>query len=96
MTRTVAVNDKMQSGYIYYRTELIGRNFATGFTPELTPRQMLALGVFGGKDMTDCRGEFPASWFVHARLCTERHDPRLSYFGVNASQSLADGRRSGE
>ena len=56
---------------------------------------MLELGVFGGKYMTDCRGEFPASWFAGAKLCAERHDPRLNYFGVNASQSLAVWRRNG-
>ena len=95
MTRTVVVNDKMQKGYIYHRTEPVGRNFAPGFTPELTPKQMLALGVFGGKYMTDCRDEFPASWFARARLCAERHDPRLNHFGVNASQSLAEWRRKG-
>ena len=50
---------------------------------------MLKLGVFGGKYMTDCRDEFPASWFTGARLCAERHDPRLNFFGVNASQSLS-------
>ena len=54
-----------------------------------------ALGVFGGKYMTDCRDEFPASWFAHAKLCHERHDPRLNDFGVNASQSLAEWRRKG-
>ena len=60
----VVVNDTMQSEYVYFRTEPPGRNFALAFTPELTPKQMLRLGVFGGKYMTDCREEFPASWFA--------------------------------
>jgi hypothetical protein len=93
--RKVIVNDKMQRGYVYYRTEPVGRNFAPGFNPELTPKEMLALGVFGGRYMTDCRAEFPASWFIRARLCPERHDPRLNFFKVNASQSLATWRRKG-
>ena len=91
----VVVNDKMQHEYVYYRSEPVGRNFAPEFRPELTPKEMLQLGVFGGKYMTDCRREFPASWFVGAKLCAERHDPRLNYFGVNASQSLAIWRRKG-
>jgi hypothetical protein len=95
MKHRVVVNDKMQRGYVYYRTEPIGRNFAPDFHPQLTPKQMLALGVFGGKYMTDCGGEFPASWFRRARLCAERHDPRLNFFGVNASQPLAVWRRHG-
>ena len=95
MRKKVVVHDRMQHGYVYYRTERPGRNFASGFTPDLTPKQMLALGVFGGKYMTDCRPEFPASWFRSAKLCAERHDPRLNYFGVNASQSLAEWRRKG-
>ena len=95
MKRKVVVHDRMQSGYVYYRTEPVGRNFAEGFNPELTPRQLLQLGVFGGKYMTDCRREFPASWFARARLSATRHDPRLNCFGVNASQSLAVWRRNG-
>jgi len=91
--KKVTVNDRMQRGYVYYRTEPIGRNFAPGFTPELTPAQMLRLGVFGGKYLTDCRAEFPSRWFVGARLCAQKHDPRLNYFGVNASQTLAVWRR---
>ena len=95
MKRRVVVNDRMQHGYSYYRTEPIGRHFDPLFRPALTPKQMLQLGVFGGKYMTDCRAEFPASWFAHAKLCAARHDPKLNYFGVNASQSLATWRRNG-
>jgi hypothetical protein len=91
----VVVNDLMQQGYVYYRIELPGRNFDPLFTPQLTPKQMLELGVFGGKYMTDCRDEFPASWFRHAKLCPDRHDPRLNYFGVNASQSRGTWWRNG-
>lgn len=91
----VVVRDVMQSGYVYYRTEPIGRNFADGFEPQLTPKEMLTLGVFGGRYMTDCRDEFPASWFARAKLCSERHDPALNYFGVNASLPLAQWRRKG-
>ena len=95
MKRKVVVNDNMQRGYVYYRTEPVGRNFAPEFRPELTPKRMLQLGVFGGKYMTDCRGEFPASWFARAKLCRERHDARLNRFGVYASQPLAVWRRKG-
>lgn len=95
MRRTVLVNDKMQKNYRYELTEPAGRNFHPGFRPELTPPQMLALGVFGGKYMTDCRKEFPASWFKKAKLCSTRHDARLNYFGVNASQPLSVWRRKG-
>ena len=56
---------------------------------------MLELGVFGGKYMTDCRDEFPAEWFAHAKLCPERHDPALNFFGVNASQPLSVWREKG-
>ena len=95
MKRKVIVNDRMQTGYVYWRTEPVGRNFARGFLPQLTPGQMLHLGVFGGKYTTDCRAEFPRNWFRGAKLCATRHDPRLNCFGVNASQSLAVWRRMG-
>ena len=93
--RRVVVNDKMQRGYTYQLIEPAGRNFDDGFEPELTPRELLALGVFGGKYMTDCRAEFPASWFRRAKLSPERHDPALNYFGVNASQPLSVWRKNG-
>ncbi len=94
-SRRVVVNDVMQTGYVYVCTQPIGQISHREFQPELTPKQMLELGVFGGKYMTDCLAEFPAAWFENARLCAERHDPALNYFGVNASQPLAEWRRKG-
>src|SRR5690348_10202016 len=69
----VEVDDRMQRDYAYQLTEPAGRNFHADFRPELTPKEMLALGVFGGKYMTDCRDEYPEDWFEEARLCPERH-----------------------
>ena len=92
---TVIVNDKMQRRFRYLRTEPAGKRFDPGFKPELTPKQMLRLGVFGGKYMTDCRKEFPADWFSRAKLCSERHDPKLNYFRVNASKPLRYWRERG-
>jgi hypothetical protein len=93
--RKVVVDDLMQTGYVYRCTEPVGRNFAPGFAPELTPQEMLALGVFGGKYMTDCRAEFPKSWFRRAKLAVGDRDASLNYFGVNASQPLSEWRRKG-
>ena len=66
--RTIIVNDRMQQGYRYVLVAPVGRNFDPDFHPELTPPEMLRLGVFGGKYLTDCRDEFPTSWFKHAKL----------------------------
>lgn len=87
MKKKVQINDKMQSGY-YYLTEPIGENFDPEFKPELTPKEMLELGVFGGKYMTDCRDEFPSSWYKNAKLSPEIKNPKLNFFKVDASLSL--------
>lgn len=86
--KKVVVNDLMQKNYSYKLTEPAGRNFHEEFNPELTPKQLLKLGVFGGKYMTDCKDEFPKSWFKQAKLCHEEHKAELNYFNINASKSL--------
>ena len=93
--KTITVNDRMQKSYTYILTETEGKNFDPDFRPELTPKEMLALGVFGGKYMTDCIDEFPTDWFADAKLCHYKHDPSLNYFGVNASQPLSVWRAKG-
>lgn len=94
-SKKVVVHDRMQQGYVYYLTEPEGGNFDPSFRPDLTPAEMLSLGVFGGRYMTDCRQEFPAGWFEAAKLCPAFHDPTLNYFGVNASQPLSYWRHQG-
>ena len=91
----VIERDLMQMGYVYFLTEQVAKNFHSEFRPQLSPKEMLKLGVFGGKYMSDCTEEFPVDWFEKARLCSEIHDPKLNYFGVNASQTLAEWRRKG-
>ena len=91
----VVEKDLMQIGYVYFLTEQVAKNFHSEFRPQLSPKEMLKLGVFGGKYMSDCTEEFPVDWFKKARLCSEIHDPKLNYFGVNASQTLAEWRRKG-
>lgn len=86
---TITVNDTMQQGYRYALTEAMGENFHPEFKPELTPAQLLEMGVFGGKYMTDCRGEFPTAWFEKAKLSPERRNPKLNFFGVDASKPLS-------
>lgn len=93
--KTITVNDRMQKSYTYILPETEGKNFDPDFRPELTPKEMLALGVFGGKYMTDCTDEFPTDWFADAKLCHYKHDPSLNYFGVNASQPLSVWRAKG-
>ncbi len=91
--KKVVVSDMMQSNYTYYLTEATGKNFHAEFNPEITPKEMLELGVFGGKYMTDCSNEFPKSWYKNAKLCHKFHDPKLNFFGVNASKPLAYWRK---
>ena len=91
----IQVNDLMQKGYSYVLTEPIGRNFDSKFQPELTPKKLLELGIFGGKYMTDCTQEFPPDWFDKAQLCPDYHNADLNFFGVNVSQPLSEWIRKG-
>jgi hypothetical protein len=93
--KRIVVNDKMQSGYEYELSEPEGENFDPEFKPELTPKEMLELGVFGGKYITDSRSEFPADWFKQAKLSPEEFDNSLNYFQIAASQPLSVWREKG-
>ena len=94
--KTITVNDSFQSGYSYQLIENAGENFDADFEPDLTPCQMLAMGVFGGKYLTDCQAEFPRAWFTSARLAKgQAPDANLNFFGVHASKPLAYWREKG-
>lgn len=95
MNKRIVVNDKMQSDFSYLLSEPMGKNFDEGFEPELTPKEMLELGVFGGRYMTDCRDEFPKEWFEGAKLDPDGPDKNLNYFKIHASQPLSVWRKKG-
>lgn len=86
--KIVTVNDKMQQNYHYVLTEHEGKNLDPEFKPELTPAEMLKLGVFCGKYMTDCGNEFPASWYKNAKLSPKKPNCELNFFKLKASQPL--------
>jgi len=93
--KKIIVNDKMQENYEYTLSEPEGKNFDLEFKPELTPKEMLELGVFGGKYMTDTQEEFPSEWFTHAKLSPKKADPSLNYFQIVASQPLSMWQKKG-
>lgn len=98
MAKTIRVSDKMQKRYTYILTAPMGKNFDPSFSPQLTPKEMLELGVFGGVYMRDCIKEFPKSWFSKAKFAPKnikRHVPEINYFKINASQPLSVWKEKG-
>lgn len=65
------------------------------FSPHLSPKEMLALGVFGGWYFEGRHDEFPADWFTGAKLSSGGFNASLNCFGVAAGQSREEWRRKG-
>lgn len=98
MKRTITITDKFQKNFKYQLTEPVGKNFDPEFKPDFTPKQMLAMGVFGGVYMRDCTKEFPKDWFTKAKFAPKEVKKPLAsinYFGVNASQPLCVWKEKG-
>jgi len=90
----IIVSDTMQRNYHYRLVAPLGREFHADFQPHFSPSEMLAMGVFEGKYLNDCRGEFPRSWFSKAKI-SEQPDPALNYFGIKSRQSLSVWKEKG-
>jgi hypothetical protein len=95
MKRIVIVNDRFQTDYHYERVVRPGEDFDLDFTPDLSPAEMLALGIFSGVYMNDCQDEFPKQWFEKARISNHGPDVLCNFFEIKASQPLSVWRQKG-
>jgi len=94
--KTVHVNEAYQTGYSYTLTCKSGEDFNPDFEPQLTPKQMLQLGIFSGNYFNEVPQEFPADWFKGVTLVAPGHpDATLNYFKVHASQPLSVWQQKG-
>jgi hypothetical protein len=89
----------LRSGYSYVLEAAPG-DLPLDFRPDLSPAEMLMLGVFEGKYLNDCVTEFPAEWFLGGlmtgRLSPEGPDPeRCNLFGIKSRQPLTVWRENG-
>lgn len=89
--RTIHVDDKMQT-YKYVLEADPGKDFDPKFKPQLTPQEMLARGVFEGKYLNDCRGEFPVEWYEHGKFVPPGGvaDPSLNEFEIKSRLPLSE------
>ena len=63
------------------------KNIYKIFKPQLTPKKMLELGVFGGSYFVDGDiSEFPKDWFKKAKL-SDRFDVNLNRFKIESGLS---------
>lgn len=96
MPKKVIVEETYQRGYTYLLTEKPGKNFASDFKPDITPKEMLKLGVFGGAYFPSLPKEFPRDWFSTVIFSeTGKPEKDINYFGVNASQTRAVWQQKG-
>ena len=70
------------------------KNYNKEFNPELTPKQMLEYGVFGGSYLGNTIHEYPKSWFTNAKL-SKTFDVKLNYFQIQAGLSLKEWKQKG-
>ena len=65
---------------------IIGQNIYKIFKPELSPKKMLELGVFGGSYFGLKINEYPKTWFKNAKL-SKNFDESLNRFKVKSGLS---------
>ena len=70
----------------FIKKEIIDRNIYKIFKPQLTPKKMLELGVFGGSYFGLKIKEYPKSWFKNAKISID-FDANLNHFRVKSGLS---------
>lgn len=91
----IRVHTPLQRAYTYMLIAKEGKEFDPEFTPDLTPQQMLTLGVFSGNYFEGETREYPKEWFLKAKISPKGDDHTLNFFGVKASQPRVEWQRKG-
>ena len=57
------------------------------FEPQLTPKKMLSLGIFGGYYFEGKHDEYPKDWFEKAKLSNTGYNTNLNCFKIDSGLS---------
>ena len=72
----------------------IKEDFYKLFKPQLTPKKMLELGVFGGAYFGLSIKEYPKSWFINVKI-SKNFDVNLNRFKVKSGLSRKEWQEKG-
>ena len=91
--KKITYSDNFQKKYHYILTEPEGKNFDPRFRPDLTPRQMLKIGIFGGAYFIGVEKgipkDLPREWFDGVSLSPDgKKHKEYNFFHIEASQPL--------
>ena len=78
----------------YIQKKIYNLDFYKNFKPDLSPKKMLEMGVFGGSYFGLKIKEYPKSWFKNAKL-SKNFDINLNRFKVRSGLSRDEWLKKG-
>ncbi len=79
---------------IIFKKKIINKDFYKIFKPELSPKKMLKLGVFGGSYFGLKIKEYPKDWFQKVKI-SKNFDVSLNKFKVKSGLSREEWLKKG-
>ena len=76
------------------KKEIVNKDFYKIFKPQLTPKKMFELGVFGGSYFDLNIKEYPKSWFKRAKI-SKKFNVDLNFFKVKSGLSRKEWQEKG-
>ena len=65
------------------------------FSPQVSPQEMLELGIFGGWYFKGDIDEYPETWFKEAKISTNGFNKNLNFFEIMAGQPMSIWKNKG-
>ena len=65
------------------------------FSPQVSPQEMLELGIFGGWYFKGDIDEYPETWFKEAKISTNGFNKNLNFFEIMAGQPMSIWKKKG-